>query len=163
MLDVSKVTLNDQVTRIEARCAKSVTVQRLLSMPNPFAPLAVCAFAHDPHQSLVLQFFLDSCRQRSANAALRLIDDPKQRDKYRRRLASRLRASWWEPEAIWSSLPAVIKDLGLFPESALFSGTKSKGAPKSMGNQGHDLAMSLASAANALNLDIEEEDDDDYR
>jgi hypothetical protein len=108
-----------ELTRIEARIKTASNFDALRRYPNPFLKLTIRELRHlefgshnSPH---VWDWFIDSCRQRGAEAALNLIRDSRTRRAWYNKFATSEAPSWWQPDDLWSGLNEAIRRLGLFP------------------------------------------------
>lgn len=106
---------------IAARRAKSgppirvgAYLNELRQLPNPFASLTIAEAPSNTRGDLLFKLFLDACRLRGEEAALKLITDPGRQREYRIRL-SRRSPDWWDPIACWKSLERLVRESGLFP------------------------------------------------
>jgi hypothetical protein len=91
-------------------------LNELRSLPNPFASLTVAVAPSNPEGDTLFRLFLDSCRQRGEEAALKLITDSRLQREYRLRL-SRRSPDWWDPVACWKPLERLVRETDLFPSS----------------------------------------------
>ena len=94
------------ITRFEARIKRSMSPIELQTIANPLANLSVvelgllrnCAQLND-----IDNWFLDSCRYRGMQAALRLCRDSRTRTRYRRIIHDAGAAAWWDPTSLWDA------------------------------------------------------------
>lgn len=99
-------------TRFELRLQAS-SLQALMTGPNPFAQYVVVPKALMSTQGFKLHevdFFLDSCIQRGAQAALSRIEDIRLRRKYAEALRAIPSPNWWQPSITWAQLPRALAD-----------------------------------------------------
>lgn len=89
---------------------------KLGSLPNPFSSMKMVVTQTSPPPGevkapYVWTLFLDSVSVRGLSTALKLLPAGK-RTMYRKWLKQHP-TSWWDPDAIWSKWPGVLKDLKL--------------------------------------------------
>jgi hypothetical protein len=95
------------LTQFELRLRSVGTFENLASIPNPFETYTVTSYERAKHLKVGHQWvwFVDSCKMRGAQAALSMIEDRRERTKYRRELETSGQPSWWNPTKIWAELP----------------------------------------------------------
>jgi len=100
------------IVRIEARLRPSVYWCDMSELPNPFAKLNVASYASIGALDVETHLFLESCRLRGPQAALKRVKklDASLWSKYSKRLEQHV-SPWWDPEHIWARYPDLLHDL----------------------------------------------------
>ena len=94
------------ITRFEARTKRSMSPIELPLIANPLANLSVVELdlLSDRTQLQGIDcWFLDSCRYRGMQAALRLCRDSRTRTRYRDIINDAGAAAWWDPTSLWDA------------------------------------------------------------
>lgn len=104
-----------ELTRIELVSKPYCHLLDLPDKTNKFDKLTVSAFSNlvinnDPYWGV----FLDSCRLIGAKSALLKLTESTIYDRYTARIKHGL-VDWWNPDVIWSQLPAVIANIANIP------------------------------------------------
>jgi hypothetical protein len=100
---------NMPVTRIEFRRKRSISLEDLPNIKNPFSKLQVASYRRFGETKQEYRLFLDSCRLKGTTNAIKSLDLDK-RGHYERWLQS-YKSPWWEPDVLWEQLPRVIDEL----------------------------------------------------
>lgn len=133
------ISLSGERLRVEATIAnRRFRLSELRALPNPFAGLVIVdlgTLETNDEPAYRFQFFLDSCRQRGAHSALRLIADKPTQARYRKCLAG-AKVDWWAPDALWRGLPQALSGLNLFPARAFARPDEPKKPKKSTKRNG---------------------------
>ena len=100
------------IVRIEARLRPSVYWRDMSELANPFAKLNVASYASIGALDVETHLFLESCRLRGPQAALKRVKklDASLWSKYSKRLEQHV-SPWWDPEHIWAQYPDLIHEL----------------------------------------------------
>lgn len=98
-------------TRFELRLRSVGTWANLLLLSNPFESYTVKSYINvggvknDHHW----QFFIDTCKWRGTQATLSLIENRRERTRYRDALQVLDPPTWWSPVQIWAELPNAVR------------------------------------------------------
>lgn len=95
------------LTRFELRLRDVGSWGNLLRRDNPFEYYDVISAygAGRSRHDHTWTFFLDSCMWRGAQAALSLIPNRQERDRYRNQLRLLAPPAWWKPDEWWAQVP----------------------------------------------------------
>jgi len=115
------------IVRIEARLRPSVYWCDMSELTNPFAKLNVASYASIGASDAETHLFLDSCRLRGPQAALKRVkeSDTALWSKYSKRLEQHV-SPWWDPEHIWEQYPHLIRELTYPPGDSAIGETLRK-------------------------------------
>jgi hypothetical protein len=95
---------------------KSVPVEELMSINNPFAPIQVAYYPASDSPDPWFPFFLSGVREWGAEEALRKMTDKNKRARFRQFLLDH-DPDWWQPEKLWADVISHLASTGLLPES----------------------------------------------
>jgi hypothetical protein len=111
-----------KITRFELRLRRVGTLEKLMDMRNPWAQYSVTQAINTGgvRNDHLWQFFILSCKQIGAQAALSMIEDFNERNRFRKALNLCGAPNWWNPDVIRAELPrALAEALGVQMESQI--------------------------------------------
>lgn len=102
----------EDTTRFEVRKLKHYPLKEIVTLPNFFDGMLVAAYPTipmSPKEQQEAALFLEVCRSRGAQDALKMIVNETDRNKHRIRLEN-CKLPWWNTDAIWKEwyLPAKV-------------------------------------------------------
>lgn len=103
------------ITRIESRIRDRHFVNELGEMNNAFSGISISSYDikhSDNDMKLLINLFVDSCRYRGPQSALKLIKHYDE-SKYQifKKILKESEVSWWDVEDIWKSWPTAVDEL----------------------------------------------------